>query len=113
MSEGFISVGALKDDKDGYSVAPFSNNNVDIAAPGVSIESAWKGGGTKKLSGTSMATPHVAGVAALWAQFLLEEAGVVDSEVLKARLLASGTMRYLQRSISAIDVGTGIVQAPL
>lgn len=38
---------------------------VDIAAPGVSIKSAYKNGGTATLSGTSMATPHVAGAAAL------------------------------------------------
>jgi len=39
---------------------------VDIFAPGVGITSSWYDGGTNTISGTSMATPHVVGAAALY-----------------------------------------------
>lgn len=48
--------------------ADFSNfgADVDIAAPGVCITSTWSDGGLSTISGTSMASPHVAGVAAMY-----------------------------------------------
>jgi subtilisin family serine protease len=39
---------------------------VDVYGPGVSITSTWLNNGTNTISGTSMATPHVAGVAAVY-----------------------------------------------
>lgn len=62
-----FTVGAV-DQND--SVASFSNFGecVNIFAPGVDVTSAHFTGGNKTLSGTSMATPYVAGIAALHLQ---------------------------------------------
>ncbi len=47
--------------------AGFSNwgDFVDVAAPGVNVWSTYRGGGYGMMTGTSMATPHVSGLAAL------------------------------------------------
>jgi thermitase len=80
-----ISVAAL-DRRD--ELASFSNygaKNVHIAAPGKEILSTWLDGGFEEHSGTSMATPFVAGVAAL----VLSVEPNLSTKELRARLLDS------------------------
>ncbi len=76
---------------------------IDIAAPGVSIFSSLPGNKHESWSGTSMATPHVAGIAALWCQ-LTGRTGSALWTILTQNC----------RSISGdvADLGTGLIQAP-
>jgi serine protease len=61
-----VSVAAINDTKKRASFSQ-SNNYVDIAGAGVSVESTFLNGEYRLLSGTSMATPHVTGaIARIW-----------------------------------------------
>jgi thermitase len=59
-----VSVAAT-DSNDNHASFSNANADVEIAAAGVDVLSTKRGGGYVKFSGTSMATPHVSGVAAL------------------------------------------------
>ncbi|MBZ5534202.1 MAG: S8 family serine peptidase [Acidobacteriia bacterium] len=102
-SPTIMSVAALDSS---LRVAPFSNGGkVDIAAPGVNVFSSWPRPALHKtISGTSMATPHVSGCAALWAQ----TSPGLRGAALRAKLQAAA--RHLP--LPASDVGAGLVQAP-
>jgi hypothetical protein len=60
---------------------------VDVAAPGVSIYSTYLGGGYTSMGGTSMATPHVAGLAALiWSEYPSYTNNQVESRIERTAL---------------------------
>lgn len=82
----------------------------DLAAPGVDVYSAWPvnfGNGYNIISGTSMATPHVAGIAALMAQ----ANPTVRGQVLKS-LLISKCLPLSDGVARRGAIGAGLVQAP-
>ena len=105
-----ITVGAI--DKKGR-LAPFSTKGPvvptgaikpEVVAPGVDIVSARNGGGIRTASGTSMASPHVAGVAALlraahpeWTAKMVRSAIINGSRAMTNEVMA---------------VGAGMVYAP-
>jgi subtilisin family serine protease len=93
-------------------IAPFScgginpnGGGVDIAGPGVDIFSTSPMSTRyRALSGTSMATPHVAGIAALW----LQARPTLSARGLWQTLVSNS----LRLPLPARDVGAGLVQAP-
>jgi subtilisin family serine protease len=103
----FLAVAAVDRNLD---VAEFScggvnaNQLVDLAAPGDGVLSSWPGGSYQTLRGTSMATPHVSGIAAL----IAESDPKYRGWALWARLLQ--LVKPLGRP--ARDVGKGLAQAP-
>ena len=112
-AEGFVSVGALGTvgGGDKLDVAFFSNTGPNVCAPGIDIVSARPGGDLVAMSGTSMATPHAAGVAALWAEKLMTEK-MLTSGTLRDKLVGSATTSGFVGGFDRQDAGYGIVRAP-
>ncbi len=112
-AEGVLCVGALGRSADGLRVAPFSNTFPLLSGPGVDVVSARAGGGLRSLSGTSMATPHVAGVACLWWEEVLASPVPPSTAVVTAKLLAHATTTGVAADEDPADRGLGLVRAPV
>jgi len=79
--------------------------SVDLVAPGVDVLSAFPmPERSRRLSGTSMATPHVAGIAALFAE--------AHPKATAAELWSLLTRHARRLPLLSTDVGAGLVQAP-
>jgi subtilisin family serine protease len=111
VAEGVVSVAALGEGDQGLTVARFSNTGANVSGPGVQIVSAKAGGGLTIMSGTSMAAPHVAGLAALWAE-KIKAISLLSALQLTSRLIGSATTEGLQAGLDPFDIGAGLVRAP-
>ena len=78
--------------------ASFSNYGgcVDVYAPGVNIKSDWLSGATNTISGTSMASPHVCGVAALYKS----THGDKSSSTINSWIINKSTKNVIKRNLS-------------
>jgi subtilisin family serine protease len=111
-ADDVVSVAAVGRDGGRYAVADFSNSMALLAGPGVDITSAWLGGGLHIISGTSMACPHVAGVAALWWESLRRSGIKPNAKNVLARLLSNARKDVFAENTDEADIGQGFVTAP-
>lgn len=79
----------------------------ELVAPGVDILSGILGGSLAKFSGTSMATPHVAGAAAIIKQ---SNSGLTPSEI--KNILQNNTINLSGNNHNIFDIGKGLLNIP-
>lgn len=102
--DAVVSVAAVDSSSNKASFSQF-NSQVEIAAPGVGVNSTVLNNGYSAMSGTSMASPHVAGVAALvWSHY-------TQCSVADIRQAMSATAKDLGAAGRDNSYGHGLIQA--
>ena len=89
--------------EDGLASFSTTGSEVDFIAPGHKVPSTWPGGCTRSLSGTSMATPHVAGLAVLAYALGARSPDAIRAALNKAASPLNG--------LNANQQGAGMIQA--
>lgn len=80
--------------------ADFSNfgTSVEVTAPGVCILSTWLNGGTNTISGTSMASPHVAGAAAILTSGTRDPTNRTQALAIRTQIVSAGNAGWTDTS---------------
>jgi len=112
-AQDVVAVGAVRKNPKDFSIASFSNTFPQVSAPGVDIISAKAGGGLVSFSGTSMATPHTAGVAALWWEKRMAISPSRVADMVRAELFATARNNVFAANSDPADYGIGLITAPV
>jgi subtilisin family serine protease len=102
--ENIVAVGAVNNRGELASFSNYGVKSVHLAAPGVNILSTVLGTGYETMSGTSMATPHVSGVAAL---LLANQPGLSFRQVKERLMVTARPLASLRDRV----ISPGIVDA--
>lgn len=122
-SDNVVIVGALNHSYDDKMLAVFTNygkKNVDVFAPGVKIYATTPNNKYEYLQGTSMASPNVAGVAAMIRSYypgltaaqvkqILKDSSIKPTH--KVSIIDERTNEKIEKSFSEFSVSGGIVNA--
>lgn len=109
-ADSIVAVGAVDAT---LAVAPFSNADPTFVAPGVDVVSAGISEQLSVLSGTSMACPHIAGLAALYWQFARSAGPTATAERVQRMMATSAEDHFKEFDAhEPSDIGGGMPRAP-
>lgn len=111
-SDEVIAVAAVGRRGEGLVVSDFSNSAALLSGPGVDVISAKTGGGLETLSGTSMACPHVAGLASLWWEATRRGGRTPTAINVRSALISSARLGGFAGADAEADIGQGLATAP-
>jgi hypothetical protein len=108
-AESVVAVGAISE---AFLIAPFSNKNPTFVGPGVDVLSAGIEEELTVMSGTSMACPHIAGIAALYWQFARSSGRATAERVSRMMTNSAEKNRNMLQKYMSSDCGFGMPRAP-
>jgi subtilisin family serine protease len=110
--EAVIAVAALNANGSLASYSNYGATTVDIAAPGTAIYSTLPGGGYGTSSGTSMATPHVTGSVALYANAYPNATATQVRQAILGTARPTSSLTGKVATGGRLDVGAVVQKSP-